>query len=58
MPLCLIYERCLVTGKFPDIWKKVNVHPIHRKESGQIKNNYGPISLLPICGTDFRKTYF
>ena len=36
MPLCLIYEKCLTTGKFPEIWRKANVLPIHKKESRQI----------------------
>ena len=31
MPLCQIYEKCLTTGKFSEIWKKVNVLPIHKK---------------------------
>ena len=58
IPLCLIYEKCLATGKFPEIWKKANVLPIHKKESRQIKNNYSPISLLPICGKIFEKLIF
>ena len=49
-PLCLIYEKSMMTGTFPDNWKKANVPPIHKKESRQIKKNYRPISLLPICG--------
>ena len=33
MPLFLICEKCLTTGKFPEIWvKKVNVLAIHKKE--------------------------
>ena len=55
IPLCLIYEKCLATGKFPEIWKKANVLPVHKKESRQVKNNYRPISLLPICGKIFEK---
>ena len=58
IPLCLIYEKCLATGKFPEIWKKANVLPIHKKESRQVKNNYRPISLLPTCGKIFEKVIF
>ena len=58
IPLCLIYEKCLAAGEFPEIWKKANVLPIHMKESRQIKNNYRPISLLPICGNIFEKLIF
>ena len=57
-PLSLIYEKCLITGSFPDIWKKANVLPIHKKESRQVKRNYRPISLLPICGKIFEKVMF
>ena len=54
-PLCLIYEKSMMTGVFPDIWKKANVLPVHKKESRQIKKNYRPTSLLPICGKIFEK---
>ena len=48
----------MATGKFPEIWKKANVLPIHTKENRQIKNNYRPISSLPICGKIFEKLIF
>ena len=48
----------MMTGIFPDIWKKANVLPVHKKESRQIKKNYRPISLLPICGKIFEKVIF
>ena len=57
-PLCLVYETCLHTGIFPDNWKKANVLPIHKKESRQLKKNYRPISLLPVCGKIFEKVIF
>ena len=47
-----------MTGSFPDILKKTNVLPIHKKESRQVKKNYRPISLLPICGKIFEKVMF
>ena len=37
-PLCLIFEKCLDTGKYPSIWKKVNIVPVHKKGSRQNKN--------------------
>ena len=57
-PLCLTYETCMHTGLFPDNWKKANVLPIHKKESRQLKKNYQPISLLPVCGEIFEKVIF
>ena len=58
LPLCLVYEKCLATGTYPQIWKMANVLPIHKKESQQIKKNYSPISHLPICGKVFEKILF
>ena len=35
-----------------------NVQPIHKKGNRQIKSNYRPISLLPICGKILEKIVF
>ena len=58
IPLCMIFERCINTGKFPDSWKLANVQPIHKKSDRQLKSNYRPISLLPLCGKIFEKIVF
>ena len=58
LPLSLIFEKSISTCVFPDMWKKANVLPIHKKESRQLKKNYRPISLLPICGKIFEKIIF
>ena len=57
-PLYLIYMKCLETGRFPSSRKKSNVSPIHKKENRQLKKNYRPISLLPICMKIFEKLIF
>ena len=57
-PLCLIFEKCLETGVYPSFWKKANVIPVHKKNSRQSKENYRPISLLPIFGKIFEKLIF
>ena len=56
--LPLVYEKCLSTGTYPQIWKMAHVLQIHKKESRQIKKNYRQISLLPICGKIFEKISF
>ena len=43
---------------FPDIWKKSNIVPAHKKNDKQLVNNYWPISLLPIFGKIFEKIIF
>ena len=48
VPLSIIFQRCVDSGKFPDSWKLANVQPIHKKNDRQIKSNYRPISLLPL----------
>ena len=58
VPLCLIFQRCVDTGRFPDFWKLANVQPIHKKNDRQIKSNYRPISLLPLCGKILEKIIF
>ena len=56
LPLCLIYETCLHTGVFPENWKKMNILPVHKKESRQLKKKtYLLMLLLPICGKIFEK---
>ena len=57
-PLCFIFEKCLETGVYPSLWKKANVIPVHKKNSRQNKENYRPISLLPIFGKMFEKLIF
>ena len=48
-PLSTIFKNCLQSGSFPNNWKKSNVVPIHKKGDKQLLQNYGPVSLLPIC---------
>ena len=38
--------------------KKSIICPIHQKGVKQIINNYGPVSLLPICGKIFQRLIF
>ena len=58
VPLSIIYQKCVSTGKFPDSWKLANVQPIHKKNNRQIKSNYRPISLLPLSGKILEKIIF
>ena len=46
----MIYSSCLENGVFPSIWKMVNLVPIHKNESKIFAKNFGPVSLLLICG--------
>ena len=57
-PLQIIFQDCLNSGMFPDSWKYANVQPVHKKLNRQVKSNYRPISLLPICGKILEKIVF
>ena len=47
LPLKIIFEHSLKKGKFPKIWKRANVVPVHKKEDKMLIKNYRPISLPP-----------
>ena len=57
-PLSMIFNNCIDTGTFPDIWKRSNIIPVHKKDDKQIVDNYRPVSLLPIFGKIFLRNYF
>ena len=54
-PLTIIFNSCNNQSMFPDIWKKSNKCPIHKKGDKQTINNYQPVSLLPVYGNIFEK---
>lgn len=57
-PLMIIFETALLTGNYPEQWKKAHVVPVHKKDNKNLLNNYRPISLLPICGKIFEKCIY
>ena len=57
-PLILLFENCLASGEFPNLWKKSNIVPVHKKGDKQLIKNYRPVSLLPICGKLMEKLMF
>ena len=57
-PLIVLFENSTKSSYYPDIWKKSNIIPVHKKNDKQLVNNYRPISLLPIFGKIFEKIIF
>ena len=49
-PLTTVFTSCLNEKKWPSIWKKARVVPIHKKNSRSEPSNYRPISLLSVVG--------
>ena len=58
LPLKIIFQHSLKKGKFPEIWKKENIVPAHKKEDKMLVKNYHPISLLPIFGKMFERVIY
>ena len=57
-PLTIIFNSCVNQSMFPDMWKKSNICPIHKKGDTQTISNYRPVSLLPVCGKIFERLIF
>ena len=57
-PLTIVFNSCINQSMFPDIWKKSNICPIHKKGDKPTINNYRPVSLLPVCGKIFERLIF
>ena len=54
-PLIILFENSTKSSCYPDIWKRSNIIPVHKKNDKQLVNNYRPISLLPIFGKILEK---
>ena len=57
-PLTFLFNTSLRSSHYPDIWKKSNIIPVHKKNDKRLVNNYRPISLLPVFGKIFEKIIF
>ena len=49
-PLCILFNRSLREGVFPDIWKLDNLVPLFKKGDRSVSSNYRPVSLLSNIG--------
>ena len=54
-PLSILLNNSISQSMFPDIWKRSNIFPIHKKDDKQIISNYKAVSLSPICGKIFER---
>ena len=57
-PLIILFQNSITSTHYPDIWKRSNIIPVHKKNEKQLIQNYRPISLLPIFGKIFEKVVF
>ena len=57
-PLTFLFKTSVRSSHYPDIWKKSNIIPVHKKNDKRLVNNYRPVSLLPVFGKLFEKIIF
>ena len=49
-PLSIIYQRSLLTGEVPEVWRLANVTSIYKKGCKEDPGNYRPVSLTQCQG--------
>ena len=54
-PLTDSFNTSLIQCTVPDIWKRANVSPVHKKDDEGSVDNYRPISLLSSVGKTMEK---
>ena len=53
--LAKLINICITSGTFPAVWKEAKVTPLHKGNSKADKNNYRPISVLPVLSKIFER---
>ena len=56
--LILLFQNSTELSYNPDIWKRSDTIPVHKKNDKKLVENYRPMSLLPIFGKCFEKIIF
>ena len=56
--LAKLINLCIAKHTFPSLWKQARVVPLHKCGSKSDKNNYRPISVLPILSKVFERHLF
>ena len=46
--ICFYFNKSLEIGKFPNCLKLANITPVFKKGARTSKNNYRPVSILPV----------
>ena len=48
-PLTVIFNKSFQAGIYPELFKIAKVQPLHKNRPKQLRDNYRPVSLLPVC---------
>ena len=51
-------NNCLLKGSFPDSMKIGDITPIHQKDEPKNRENYGPVSVLPLLLKFFKRLIY
>ena len=57
-PISTAYNNSLSSQIFPPKLKKANITPIHKKDESTSKENYRPVSILPVISKIYEKFMF
>ena len=53
--ICFYFNKSLENGKFPNCLKLANITPVFKKGARTSKNNYRPVSILPVFSKIFER---
>ena len=53
--ICFYFNKSLENGKFPNCLKLANITPVFKKGARTSKNNYRPVSFLPVFSKIFER---
>ena len=56
--LKIIFEQSLKERKFPELWKKANIVPVHKQEDKRLIKNYCPVNLLLIFSKIYQRVIY
>ena len=56
--LSLLFKKSFDNSYFPELWKKSNIVPVHKKHDKRSFKNYRSISLVPLFSKVFQKIIF
>ena len=57
-PICAAYNNSLTSQTFPSKLKMADITPVHKKGESTNKENYRPVSILPVISKLFEKTMY